>query len=249
MMKNIIRLKQVHLHYSSLGFRETSLKSYVMKLFSKKNTPDRQDIHALNNINLTIRSGERVALLGHNGAGKSTLLKTIAGLYPISSGTRLVRGQVRALFDLHLGFESEATGRENILYRGLMLGKTPKVMQQLTESIIEFADIGKFMDYPIKTYSAGMMVRLAFAISTMTKGDILLLDEVLGAGDAAFMLKAKAKINELIENAEIMVLAVHDFSAVKELCNRAIVLHAGHIIFDGNINDGIAAYKDKLMLT
>lgn len=244
-MTNNIQLKNVNLHYSSLAFRETSLKSYLFKLCSAKNSGQRQDIHALKNINLTVRSGERVALLGHNGAGKSTLLKTIAGLYPISSGKRVVRGYVRALFDLHLGFEGEATGRENILYRGLMLGKTPKEMKQLEASIVEFAELGNFIDYPIKTYSAGMIVRLAFAISTMTNGDILLLDEVLGAGDAAFMVKAKAKINQLIENAEIMLLAAHDFFAVRQLCTRALVLHQGTIIFDGNVEEALSTYEHQ----
>lgn len=242
-MSTSIHLKKVNLHYSSLAFRETSLKSYLFKLVSAKKRFQCEDVHALKNVNLKIHPGERVALLGHNGAGKSTLLKTIAGLYPISSGRRVVRGKIRALFDLHLGLEAEATGRENIIYRGLMLGKTLKEMKQIQESIIEFADIGDFINYPIKTYSAGMVMRLAFAISTMTNGDILLLDEIIAAGDVDFMVKAKAKIAQLIETAEIIVLAVHDFSSVKQLCNRTLVLDKGTVIFDGSVDEGISAYQ------
>jgi len=248
-MRNRIYLKNVNLHYSSLAFRETSLKSYLFKLISSKKKFQCKDIHALKNINLKIYPGERVALLGHNGAGKSTLLKTIAGLYPISSGRRVVRGKIRTLLDLHLGLEAEATGRENVIYRGLMLGKTLKEMKKIQESIIEFADIGDFINYPIKTYSVGMMMRLAFAISTMTNGDILLLDEIIAAGDADFMVKAKIKIGQLIENAEMIVLAVHDLSSVKQLCNRVLVLDKGAIIFDGGVEEGIERYRRDTLVT
>lgn len=127
-------------------------------------------MHALKNINLDISKGERVGLLGHNGAGKSTFLKTVAGLYPISSGCVQVDGEVRSLFDLSLGFEPDATGRENILYRGLLLGLSPEFMREKEPEIVEFAGLREFIDYPIKTYSAGMQVRLAFAISTAVGG-------------------------------------------------------------------------------
>lgn len=247
-MKKCIEFLKVNLHYSALAFRETSFKSYIFKLVAHKQYIPRSDIHALKNVDIAISPGERIALIGQNGAGKSTLLKTIAGLYPISSGKRYVQGQIRALFDLGLGFESEATGKENIMYRGLMLGKTPKEMRILEKSIIDFCDIGKFIDYPIKTYSSGMMVRLAFSISTMISGDILLLDEILGAGDAAFMQRAKQRINELIADAEILVLATHDVSAIRQLCQRALVLHQGEIIFDGNVEEAMLAYNNKMLV-
>lgn len=244
MKQPYINLHAVDLHYAAVAFKERSLKSLLagaLKLGSRK--AEVKDVHALKNISLQIRGGERVGLLGHNGAGKSTFLKTVAGLYPVSAGTVEVRGEVRSLFDLSMGFEPDATGRENILYRGLLLGLTPAFMRAQEASIVEFAGLGEFIDYPIKTYSAGMQVRLAFAISTAVGGDVLLLDEVIGAGDANFMAKAKVRIAALIEQAEILILASHDFGALSSLCSRGLVFHHGEIIFDGSINDAIAEYK------
>ncbi len=245
MKSNKILLNNVNLHYSSVAYKERSLKALLAKPFQGKSDSSKiQDIHALKNISLEINNGERVGLLGHNGAGKSTFLKTVAGLYPISSGQLIVNGQVRSLFDLSLGFEPDATGRENILYRGLLLGLTPRFMREKEDEIVEFAGLGEFIDYPIKTYSAGMQVRLAFAISTSVGGDILLLDEVIGAGDANFMTKAKKRITDLIEQAEILVLASHDFSSLKDICERGVVFHHGELVFDGVMNEAIVRYKE-----
>ena len=129
------------------------------------------------------------------------------------------------------------------MYRGLLLGYTPMQVREIEEEIIAFADLGEFIDYPIKTYSAGMLVRLAFAISTSVKGEILLLDEVIGAGDAIFMAKARKRIEELINHAEIMVLASHDFSALRDFCTRLFVMHHGELVYDGNVENGIKEYK------
>ena len=239
-----IRLQSVDLHYSSVAFKERSLKTWLAGAFSlNRKKAEIQDVHALKDISLEIKEGERVGLLGHNGAGKSTFLKTVAGLYPISSGKVQICGEIRSLFDLSMGFEPDATGRENILYRGLLLGLTPAFMRSKEAEIVEFAGLGDFIDYPIKTYSAGMQVRLAFAISTAVGGDILLLDEVIGAGDANFMTKAKLRIADLIEQAEILVLASHDFKALESLCTRGLVFHRGQIVFDGLMRESIAEYK------
>lgn len=243
-MKNAISLEKVNLHYASVAYKERSIKSLLGNVI--KRSRERKtiaDIHALKDVSVSIRSGERVGLLGHNGAGKSTFLKTVAGLYPISSGQLDVSGQVRSLFDLSLGFEPDATGRENILYRGLLLGLSPKFMRSKEEEIVEFAGLGEFIDYPIKTYSAGMQVRLAFAISTAVGGDILLLDEVIGAGDANFMAKAKKRIMDLIEQSEILILASHDFLSLETICDRGLVFHHGEVVFDGKIGQSIIEYK------
>lgn len=244
MNTNRIHLENVDLHYSSVAFKERSLKSLMGSLFKLQRAEHAvHDVHALKHINLDILPGQRVGLIGHNGAGKSTFLKMLAGLYPISSGRREVTGTVRSLFDLSLGFEPDASGRENILYRGLLLGLTPRYMREIEDEVVDFADLGEFIDYPIKTYSAGMQVRLAFAISTAVGGDILLLDEVIGAGDANFMAKAKQRIMSLIEKSEILVLASHDFGALQSICERGLVFHHGEIVFDGNMPDSIAEYK------
>lgn len=242
MKKPFIHLDSVNLHYSSVAFKERSLKAMLSNFFVPKKA-EVEDVHALKNISLEIKAGERVGILGHNGAGKSTFLKTIAGLYPTSSGIVEVEGNIRSLFDLSLGFEPDATGRENILYRGLLLDLTPAFMSEQEAGIIKFSGLNDFIDYPIKTYSAGMQVRLAFAISTIIGGDILLLDEVIGAGDSAFMMKAKERITQLIENANILVLASHDFSALNSFCERGLVFHQGEIIFDGDMQKAIDEYK------
>ena len=243
MTGNGIQLDNVNLHYSAVAFKERSLKALMTGVFAAPNAKAVvHDIHALKNICVEIEPGERVGLLGHNGAGKSTFLKMVAGLYPISSGSRHVEGTVRSLFDLSLGFEPDATGRENILYRGLLLGLTPKFMRSVEEQIVAFADIGEFIDYPIKTYSAGMQVRLAFAISTMVGGDILLLDEIIGAGDANFIRRAKARITKLIDASEILILASHDLGALRDICERVLVLDHGEIKFDGPVNAAIKEY-------
>jgi lipopolysaccharide transport system ATP-binding protein len=240
-----ICLDRVNLHYDAAAFKERSLKGLLGGLFRFQSSlkPKVMDVHALKDVSVEIRAGERVGLLGHNGAGKSTFLKTVAGLYPTSSGSVTVKGDVRSLFDLSLGFEPDASGRENILYRGLLLGLAPSYMRAKEAEIVNFAGLGEFIDYPIKTYSAGMQVRLAFAISTAVGGDVLLLDEVIGAGDANFMSKAKARISSLVEAAEIVVLASHDFGALKNLCNRGLVFNQGAIVFDGSIDDAIQEYR------
>jgi lipopolysaccharide transport system ATP-binding protein len=244
MRRNRIHLKNVDLHYHSVAFRERSLKTLLTGMFSSK--PRRakvQDIHALKNVSAEIRAGERVGLLGHNGAGKTTFLKMLAGLYPTSGGERVVEGRVQSLFDLSLGFEPDASGRENILYRGLLLGLTPRFMREIEHEIIAFADLGEFIDYPIKTYSAGMQVRLAFSISTAVGGDVLLIDEVIGAGDENFMVKAKKRILSLIENSEILVLASHDFASLRAICDRGMVFHHGELVYDGKIGESVNEYK------
>ncbi|PIS02434.1 MAG: polysaccharide/polyol phosphate ABC transporter ATP-binding protein [Chlamydiae bacterium CG10_big_fil_rev_8_21_14_0_10_42_34] len=238
----MILLDKVHLRYSLANCRDNSLKSYLFKLFQGQRKK-LKDHHALKGISLKIQPGERVGIIGPNGAGKSTLLKAIAGLYPISKGTLHTDGKIRPLLELSLGFEYEATGKENILYRGLLFGQTPKTMRALEKEIIEFADLKEFIDYPVKTYSAGMRVRLAFAISTLITGDILLIDEVIGAGDAAFTKKASERMHQLVSKAKILLLASHDLAALRAFCNRLLVMKDGEILFDGDIEKGLDYYK------
>lgn len=246
MKKSHIIFNQVDVRYSSLAYKSRSLKETFFKAMrgKKNHGVEITDVHALKNISFEIHKGERIGLIGHNGAGKSTLLKTIARLYPLSSGTVDVQGEIRSLFELNLGFEPDATGIENIMYRGLLLGRKPKEIRAMTKEIIEFSELGDFIAYPIKTYSAGMIMRLAFSISTAIPGDILLLDEVLAAGDAKFFEKAKSRISSLIDGAELLVFATHDFESLKELCNRVFVMHHGELKFDGKPIDAINFYHE-----
>jgi lipopolysaccharide transport system ATP-binding protein len=243
-----IEIRNANLFYPSKTYNALTLKEEVFKwLRIGKRTRLLYDVHALQDINLDIHEGERVGIIGANGAGKSTILKAIAGLYPLKSGTIKTKGSIRAMFELSLGFEFEATGRENIAYRSLLLGETPKSVKEMEKEIIEFADIGDFIDFPIKSYSSGMLVRLAFAISTTVSksnyfGNILLLDEIIGAGDAAFQAKARKRMEDLINQAKIIVLVSHDLAGVKNLCNRCILLKAGRVVADGPVNDVIGTY-------
>jgi len=247
-IKSSIVMEAVNLHYVNTAFHHRSLKSHFVK-YTKHSARKFKidDIHALKDITVTIKQGERIALLGHNGAGKSTFLKAVAGLYPISDGRIVINGYIRSLFELSLGFEPDATGRENIMYRGLLLGLLPKEIRKKECEIVTFADLGDFIDYPISTYSAGMQVRLAFAISTAIKGDILLIDEVIGAGDANFMVKAKRRIARLVEQAEIFILASHDHKTLSELCSRGLVFNRGNLIFDGPLSQAIEKYNQECL--
>lgn len=248
MEKCHITMKDINLYYPSALYNRKSLKQAVFELVRlQKPKQILNDVHALKGLSLQINEGEKVGIIGHNGAGKSTLLKAIAGIYPITSGTLETNGDIRSLFDLALGFEIEATGRENIMYRGLLLGETPKSLEEKTQDIIDFAELGEFIDYPIKSYSSGMIVRLAFAISTMVKGDILLLDEIFGAGDAKFMNKARNRIMNLIESAKIMVFVSHDLATIKAMCQRVIWLDHGKIMMDGDTEIVINEYLKSLV--
>lgn len=246
MNKCFIDLKDFSLYYPSAPYNAKSLKELMFGIVKgNKSSPVIKDVRALNNINLHIEEGERVGVIGANGSGKSTLLKAIAGIYPPVSGVLTTSGSIRSLFELSLGFDMHGTGRENILYRSYLLGDTPKTVRAKMQDIIDFADLGEFIDYPIKTYSAGMQIRLAFAISTTISGDILLLDEAIGAGDAAFMVKVKNRVNDMVENSKMLVLVSHDFSAVKQFCNRVIWLSQGNIVMDGEPDMVVDSYLVK----
>ncbi|MFD1179405.1 ABC transporter ATP-binding protein [Paenibacillus puldeungensis] len=247
MDKYYVRMENVNLYYPSHIYNATTLKQEVFSLLKLQKKKEKlEDVHALKDFNLYIREGEKVGVIGHNGAGKSTLLKTIAGIYPIKSGLLEVKGEIRSLFDLALGFDLESTGRENIMYRGLLLGETPKRIKEQEQKIIDFAELGEFIDYPIRSYSSGMLIRLAFAISTSIDGEILLLDEVIGAGDASFAVKAKARMMGLMGKAKILILVSHDLKTIEEVCNRVILVKGGNIVMDGKAQEVIEYYKNSM---
>ncbi|MBK8196754.1 MAG: ABC transporter ATP-binding protein [Acidobacteria bacterium] len=230
-----IGLDGVSLDYPSGPLVQRSLKSLLFKPFgiSEAKAPVRT-VRALDQVSFEIRHGERIGIVGRNGSGKSSFLRLVAGIYPPSEGIVSVYGRIQGMFDISLGFEGEATGRENIIYRGLVMGLSALEIQSRSADIIAFADIGDFIDYPVRVYSSGMAVRLAFAISTYLQGDILLIDEILGAGDASFQAKAAARMANLLDSASIVVLVSHDMATIRRVCSRCIWLDNGRVLADGD---------------
>lgn len=238
-------MEQVALRYPSLPLNTQSVKELVFGLVKRgRPQPVVHDVDALRGISMTIGDGERVAVIGPNGAGKSSLLKAIAGIYPLHGGRLRTVGTIQSLFELSLGFEPEASGRDNIAYRALLMGATPTEIRTREAEIVAFADLGEFIDYPVKAYSAGMLVRLAFSISTAFGGEILLMDEVIGVGDAAFLAKARERLRGLVSGARIVIFASHDMGAVCDICERAIHLESGRLINDGPARDVVASYLE-----
>lgn len=242
-----IQIKNCELQYPLGAYARGSLKSLMMSIFGhREQKPAAQYISALRGVNLEIQQGERVALIGHNGSGKSTLLRAMAGIYPPAGGSIRVSGRLGALLELGLGFESEATGRENIYYRGMAMGYSRRALAKRESDIVEFCGLGDFIDLPVRTYSAGMYVRLAFAISTSFSPEVLLVDEVFGAGDAAFAQKAIARMEEIVLRSGIFVIATHDLSLVQRVCSRAIWLEAGRIVADGPTDTIVSEFKSRM---
>jgi lipopolysaccharide transport system ATP-binding protein len=245
--ESYIHIRNATLSFPSSVYNALTLKEEVFKILNLgQRTKLLYDVLALKDVTIEIHEGEKVGIIGRNGAGKSTMLKAMAGIYSLQSGSIETSGRIRSLFELSLGFEPEATGRENITYRSLLMGETPRGVREKEDAIIDIAGLGGFIDYPLKTYSAGMMVRLAFAISTSIAGDILLLDEILSAGDIAFQVKARARMMELIDQAKIIVLVSHDMDSIRALCNRAIFLQEGKVIADGKVDDVIQVYLETI---
>lgn len=197
---------------------------------------------ALNNINIELREGDRLGLIGHNGAGKSTLLKLMAGIYPATSGLCESEGRICPMFELATGFEMDLTGWQNIRIRGMLLGMEPDCINMKLADIAEFCELGKFLDHPVKTYSSGMFMRLAFAVSTAFEPEILLLDEVVGTGDAAFYMKAKKRMDDFISQGKLLVFTSHSLDLIKYYCNKVAVMSAGSIIYEGDADRAIDMY-------
>lgn len=193
-------------------------------------------ITALDGVSFSLKAGDRLGLVGSNGAGKTTLLKVLYGIYQPTSGSISINGRVDALFNVSLGFRREATGRRNILLRGLINGRTRQEMEARMEEIIAFSELGDFIDMPIKSYSQGMAARLAFSVATMLEPEILLMDEWIGAGDANFQQKARDRMNQLAEKAGIVVLASHQHELIKKICNKILVLNKGRLTSFGDLS-------------
>lgn len=187
-------------------------------------------VTALDSINFEFNQGDRVGLVGHNGSGKTTLLRVLSGVYSPTRGYLKVYGKIASLLDVSMGLDPDATGFENIYLRGILDGLKPKAIRGKTEDIAEFSELGEYLNLPVRTYSSGMMLRLAFAISTCVEADILIMDEWLSVGDADFSAKASIRLENLVDKASIMIIASHSPELIARVCNRQIMLEHGKII-------------------
>jgi len=237
----------IDLENVSLTFRvrkqgRITLKEFLLRQMFRRSVNPVIEVRALQDINLQIHEGERVGVIGHNGAGKSTLLKLLAGIYPPTKGKRKVEGRISSLFDIALGFETDASGWENIYFRGYLQGETPKSVRDKMQPIADFSELGEFLNMPVRYYSAGMLVRLAFSISTAIEPEILLVDEVLGVGDLAFQNKARQRMRDMMANANLMVMVSHDLDSLCRICNLGVWMAHGKTVQIGPMAEVVQAY-------
>ena len=237
-----IRVENLSIKFRIYHDRSPSLKDYFANLFKRQSQTAHSDFWAVKDVSFEIRAGDRVGIVGHNGAGKSTLLKALCRVYESSDGLISVDGRIAPLLEIGAGFHPEFTGRENIYLNGAILGYTKQQIRSIEPEVIAFAELEEFIDTPVKYYSTGMYMRLAFSLATAIHPDILVLDEIFAGGDAAFMEKAKARMHDLIDKADIMIMVSHDHQLVKSLCNRVIWIDHGKLVADGPPEDIVGRY-------
>ena len=208
---------------------------------------ERGFVYLLNDISINLNSGERLGVIGPNGAGKSTLLRLLAGIYKPTEGQRNIYGSVKGLFDVSMGMSPEATGIENIYLKGLQMGYRLNEIREMIPSILEFSELGSAIERPLNTFSTGMRLRLAVAVSTMQAPDILLLDEWIGTGDSTFREKLRARMESLVDQSGGLVIASHNSVLLRSLCTRGIVLDRGRIVFDGDLNAALNYYQTEVV--
>jgi ABC-type polysaccharide/polyol phosphate transport system ATPase subunit len=243
-----IDLQHVNLDYPLVGMGSRSLKSRLLGTATGGLVSSGDAVpvvKALRDVTLSLSKGDRLGLVGHNGAGKSTLLKVLAGIYQPTAGTVTTAGRIVSTLNISLGMEPEATGFENIVIRGLLLGMKRSEINAKIDEIALFTELGDYLNMPVRIYSSGMATRLAFATVTAMDSDILLMDEVIGTGDASFMDKAERRLNEFLNRSKIIVLASHADHVIKKFCNKAILLEHGRILHEGTPGDVIEKYHSR----
>jgi ABC-type polysaccharide/polyol phosphate transport system ATPase subunit len=237
----VIRVENVTQRFRVIHERPDSVRELFSKFFRKK--VNYHDFEAVKNASLSVQRGEVVGIIGRNGSGKSTLLKIIAGVYRPSMGRVTVTGSIAPLIELGAGMHPELTGRENILLNGLLMGFSKQEMMQREERIIEFADLGDFIQAPIRQYSSGMYMRLAFAVATEVDPDILVMDEVLAVGDIEFQAKCFNRLRRFRESGKTILIVTHSMTQIEEICSRAVYLDHGRILVDGDPAEVIEQYQ------
>ena len=242
-----IALENVYVDLPIYNSRGRSLKSRILSQTVGGRVADDRDrsvvvIRALNDITINLEHGSRVGLIGHNGAGKTTLLRVIAGIYPPTAGQIRIQGRIASLTDIAVGMDLEGTGYENIIIRAVLMGLTRAEATRLIPQVEEFTGLGDYLALPARTYSQGMLLRLAFGISTSIQPDIILLDEVIGVGDRSFAKKARERLDQLIEQASILVMASHAPDVITAMCDTAIWLDHGRIMASGPSGEMLEGY-------
>ena len=238
-----ISLKNVSMTFNLNKEKVDNLKEYVIKFITRK--LEFKKFYALQNIDIEVKKGDHLAILGLNGAGKSTLLKTIVGVYKPTEGTVEKCGVIAPLLELGAGFDPNYSGKENIYLYGAILGYDRNYIDKKYNEIVEFSELGHFIDVPVKNYSSGMKARLGFSIATAVEPDVLILDEVLSVGDAKFRKKSLAKVKSMFEDGVTVLFVSHNIEQVKSICNKAILLEKGKIIARGSIDEVIPVYEEK----
>jgi len=237
--------QEIVVDFPIYGAKSRSLKNAFMRTATggllARDQSDRIIVRALDQCTFEMAPGDRVGVLGHNGSGKTTLLRVLAGVYEPSAGAISISGRVAAMLNISLGMDMEATGIENIYIRGAIMGMKPQEIDGLMDEICTFSELGDYLYMPVRTYSSGMAMRLAFAVSTSVSADIVLMDEWLSVGDASFAKKAQDRLNRLIEQAKILVIATHDESLVRNNCNRVLRLDHGRLVAAETLNARDAA--------
>lgn len=244
-MESSISINNLSLSFRLYHDKGQSLKEFFADIFKRKKASSYSEFLALKNVNIRIAHGERLGIVGHNGAGKSTLLKSICRIYEPTAGSIEVVGRIAPLLDIGAGFNAELSGRENIYLNGAILGFSKAKIKKIESEIIEFTGLADFIDTPVKYYSTGMYMRLAFAIATAVHPDILILDELFAGGDAQFIDKALARMHEFINKSSIMVFVSHQPDLLRKLCNRVVWLDHGEIIADGQPSEILDKYMNN----
>ena len=237
-----IRVENLSIKFRIYHDRSPSFKDYFANFLKRQRQAAYSDFWAVKDVSFEIGAGDRVGIIGHNGAGKSTLLKALCRVYESSDGKISVNGRIAPLLEIGAGFHLEFTGRENIYLNGAILGYSKQQLREIEPEVIAFAELDEFIDTPVKYYSTGMYMRLAFSLATAMHPDILVLDEIFAGGDVAFMVKAKARMHDMIDNANIMIMVSHDHQLVRSLCNRVIWMDHGKIVADGSPEDVVDRY-------
>lgn len=237
-----IEVKNMTMRFNLASEKTESLKEYVVKAFKRQ--LNFEEFTALDDINLTIQQGDSVGIVGANGSGKSTLLKCIAGIYTPSEGSVKVNGSIAPMIELGAGFDPDLTARENVMLNGAVMGFERQFVEEKYQEIVDFSELHKFMDVPVKNFSSGMAARLGFAIATLVKPDILIVDEVLGVGDASFQEKCENKMQELRSSGTTMLFVSHSLPQVQKVCGKAIWLKQGKLMVVGDCDHVANEYKE-----